>query len=604
MMDPIDPFRDLPGFHETGENQYQARCPAHADNIASLSIGIGSDGRVLLCCQAGCQTEAILAAMGRTMKDLFPSGNGNGSGKRVVVASYDYRDLDGTLLYQVLRFAPKGFQQRRPDGDGWTWSVKGVKRVPYRVRELVAVHSIFITEGEKDADALHGIGLTATCNQGGAGKWPDELDQYFRPEHEAIILPDNDEPGRKHAELVAGHLKGKVASVKVLHLAGLPEKGDVSDWLRGRDPEGAAEELCKLADGAEEWEPGAGKPEKKAPFSLRDFALNAEAEIMKKQILEGKFVLGRIALLGQSTAIYAPPNAGKTLLTIRLLIDAIKRGDINGDDVFFVNADDNYAGLVYKLGLANQHGFWMMAPGHKEFKSENLPLHMQTLMDDKAAKGKIIILDTVKKFCDLMKKDQTSIFGDVVRRFTSHGGTVIMLAHTNKHRGPDGKLIYSGTSDLMDDADGSYTLDIVNEDPSTHIRTVVFESLKARGDVALEATYRYNYDNGISYLARLESIEEVTAEDRKAAEQERMLAEKLDKSRRIIDAIKESIRDGIAQQTKLIKEVMERTGESRRRIIGVLNDFTGPDVTKNQFWQVNTSERNAHVYQLNYSTFQ
>jgi len=115
-----------------------------------------------------------------------------------------------------------------------------------------------------------------------------------------------------------------------------------------------------------------------------------------------------------------------------------------------------------------------------------------------------------------MKKDQTSIFGDVVRRFTSHGGTVIMLAHTNKHRGPDGKLIYSGTSDLMDDADGSYSLDIVNEDPSTHIRTVVFESLKARGDVALEATYRYNYDNGISYLARLESIEEVTAEDRKA----------------------------------------------------------------------------------------
>jgi hypothetical protein len=226
-----------------------------------LSVGIGDDGRVLLHCQAGCSTEAILAAMGRTMKDLFPSGNGNGSGRRVEVASYDYRDLDGTLLYQVVRFSPKNFRQRRPDGDGWTWSVKGVKRVPYRVRELVAAHSIFITEGEKDADALHRIGLTATCNAGGAGKWPDELDQYFRPEHEVVILPDNDEPGRKHAELVAEHLKGKVASVKVLHLAGLPEKGDVSDWLRGRDPEGAAEELCKLADGAEEWGPGAEEPE-------------------------------------------------------------------------------------------------------------------------------------------------------------------------------------------------------------------------------------------------------------------------------------------------------------------------------------------------------
>lgn len=603
MNSPLDHFRSLNGFRQTGENQYEARCPAHDDRIASLSICTGQDGRALVHCHAGCSTETVVTAMGITTKDLFPA-NSNGFGKRVVVAIYDYRDLDGTLLYQVVRFKSKKFQQRRPVGDGWDWSVKGIKRVPYRLPELKAADSIFITEGEKDADALQGIGLTATCNAGGAGKWPDELDQYFRPEQEVVIIPDNDEPGRKHAELVAGHLHPKVESVKILRLEGLPEKGDVSDWLQGRDPEGAAEELCKLAEGAPEWRPGkAEKPEKKGPFSLREFALNSEAEAMKKQMLEDKFVLGRIALLGQSTAIYAPPNAGKTLLTIRLLIDAIKHGDINGDDVFYINADDSHAGLVFKLDLANQHGFWMMAPGHKGFKAEHLPLHMQTLINDNAAKGKIIILDTVKKFTDLMKKDQVSAFGEAVRQFISHGGTVIMLAHTNKHRGQDNKLVYSGTSDLVDDCDCYYTIDILTEDPSAHIRTVTFENSKSRGDVALEVTYRYNYDNGISYLARLESIEEVTPDDRKAAEQERTLAKKLDKNRRIIEAIKESIRDGIAQQTKLIKEVMERTGESRRRTIEVLNDFTGPDVTKNQFWQVNVSERNAHVYQLNYSTF-
>jgi hypothetical protein len=583
--DPIDPFRALPGFHETGENQYQARCPAagHDDRVASLSIGIGDDGRALLHCQAGCSTEEILAAMGLTMKDLFPS-NGNGSGKRVEVATYDYRDIDGTLLYQVVRFSPKGFQQRRPDGDGWTWSVKGVKRVPYRVRELVAAHSIFITEGEKDADALHRIGLTGTCNAGGAGKWPDELDQYFRPEHEAIILPDNDEPGRKHAELVAGHLKGKVGSVKVLHLAGLPEKGDVSDWLRGRDPEGAAEELCKLADGAPEWEPPEPDPDP-APepgdkvFDLNDFVLNADADAMEKQMLEDKFVLGRLARLGQSTVIYSKPNAGKTLLTLWMLIRAIERGDINGDDVFYINADDTHKGLVFKLKLARAHGFKMLAPGYRGFKAEHLPVYLRTLTDSGTARGKILVLDTTKKFTDLMKKDLVSAFAETVRQFVLHGGTVIMLAHVNKHRGEDGKLIYSGTTDLPDDADCAYTLDIVTEDPE-RLRTVMFECFKSRGDVAGKAVYRYDARDSISYRSRLDSVVEVGADELELVKAQRLQKEAFDKDREIVEAIIECIREQYQQKTGLVDEVHKRSGFSKRKIIAALSRHTGPDSSK------------------------
>ena len=108
---------------------------------------------------------------------------------------------------------------------------------------LVKAEYIWIPEGEKDVESLRKIGLTGTCNAGGALKWTEELNQYLRSDQRITILPDSDTPGRDHAKQVAQSLFGKVASVKVLELAGLPEKGDVSDWLQGRDPEAAAEEL-------------------------------------------------------------------------------------------------------------------------------------------------------------------------------------------------------------------------------------------------------------------------------------------------------------------------------------------------------------------------
>lgn len=125
--------------------------------------------------------------------------------------------------------------------------------LPYNLPELATAKQVFVVEGEKDAESLRKIGLTATCNSGGAGRWTMDLGQYFRPDHRVVILPDNDDPGRNHAELVASHLFGRVASIKFLQLAGLPEKGDVSDWLLERDPESAAQELCQLAEAAPEW---------------------------------------------------------------------------------------------------------------------------------------------------------------------------------------------------------------------------------------------------------------------------------------------------------------------------------------------------------------
>ncbi|MFJ2995475.1 VapE domain-containing protein [Pandoraea sp. NPDC087047] len=152
--------------------------------------------------------------------------------RKHVAATYDYVDADGALLFQVCRMEPKDFRQRRPDGKGWSWSVKGIEQVPYRLPELLASSEeiIFVVEGEKDADNMAERGLLATCNAGGANKWRDELTPHFKGRH-VVILPDNDDAGHAHAHLVTNKLRGVAASVRVVTLPNLPEKGDVSDWL-------------------------------------------------------------------------------------------------------------------------------------------------------------------------------------------------------------------------------------------------------------------------------------------------------------------------------------------------------------------------------------
>jgi energy-coupling factor transporter ATP-binding protein EcfA2 len=162
--------------------------------------------------------------------------------KARVIATYDYRAEDGSLLFQVQRFEPKKFVQRRPAGDGWEYKVQGTRQVPYRLPELVAAplsSAIYIVEGEKDADRLAALGLVATCNAGGAGKWKSCHSEHLK-DRTVILIPDNDDAGREHVQKVAKSLKGIAAHIRIMELPGLPEKGDVSDWL---DAGGTREQL-------------------------------------------------------------------------------------------------------------------------------------------------------------------------------------------------------------------------------------------------------------------------------------------------------------------------------------------------------------------------
>lgn len=260
---------------QVSNTQWTALCPAHEDQEPSLSIGLGEDSRVLLTCHAGCSVDSVLAAMNFSMMDLYPndenhpdtyhSNNPTSTGTtcKKISAMYDYTDEEGDLVYQVVRYEPKDFRQRRPDGKGgYIWNMNGVSRVLYHLPEIVSSSPdqwIFITEGEKDADALSGIGLLSTSNSGGAGKWSSIDDISVLEGRWVAIIPDCDEPGYRHGQDVARSLQGIASDVRIIDLRVINgmEGKDVSDWLDWldcREPEELRDSLLAMAEKAPEFE--------------------------------------------------------------------------------------------------------------------------------------------------------------------------------------------------------------------------------------------------------------------------------------------------------------------------------------------------------------
>jgi len=172
---------------------------------------------------------------------------------RNIVATYDYKDERGKLLFQVVRYKPKGFSQRRPDGKGeWIWNMKGINPIPYHLPEVIqAIEPVLIVEGEKDVDNLRGMGFTATTSPMGAGKWKDSYNKFLK-DKEVILIPDHDKPGKQHCRNIGKSLWGVVKKIQWLELPGLKEKEDVSDWIKKGNTK---EMLLQLIEGAPEFLP-------------------------------------------------------------------------------------------------------------------------------------------------------------------------------------------------------------------------------------------------------------------------------------------------------------------------------------------------------------
>lgn len=244
-------------------NGWMVRCPAHEDSTPSLSITPAPD-KVLLRCMAGCPTEQVLSALDMTWAHLFLQPKGTLRKLGTIVALYDYVDPHGTLLHQTVRFlsdsGKKEFRQRRPDPakkDGWVWRIKDVPHVLYHLPDVLSAvqagETVYLVEGEKDADNLQALGLTATTNAMGADSWEVAYNETLRGAH-LVMLPDHDPQGLGHMLSVAHRLHGLCASIKILpDLHTTKAKSDVSDWLAA----GGTREALEAAVAAQEaWSPG------------------------------------------------------------------------------------------------------------------------------------------------------------------------------------------------------------------------------------------------------------------------------------------------------------------------------------------------------------
>jgi hypothetical protein len=224
-----------------------AICPAHDDSKPSLSLSEGDDGKALLYCHAGCDIREVADALGLEMSALF-----SGSDTGAVVATYVYEDEEGVPLYRVVRLSPKGFYQQRYTGEGYESGLGDVRRVPYRLPDLVGLKpgdTVYIVEGEKDADNLRrAFDVASTTILGGAGKWRDEYAAPFSGLN-VVVVVDKDDPGRAWGERLTLALTGHAASVQVV----APAVGkDITDHILAGFGLG---ELVVEGDGLDEFGP-------------------------------------------------------------------------------------------------------------------------------------------------------------------------------------------------------------------------------------------------------------------------------------------------------------------------------------------------------------
>jgi 5S rRNA maturation endonuclease (ribonuclease M5) len=283
----------------------------HGDRNPSLTIADGDKG-LLVTCHAGCDPRDVLRALGYEK----PRANGHDhhhardQARARVVATYTYRTAEGEPYLQIRRLEPKGFPQFHLEGGKWVPGKPSGPKVPYRLPELLkaADSTVLVVEGEKDADRLASLGFHATTASEGAGKWTADLNEWFKGKR-VYILPDHDDAGHKHAQLVARNLYGVAAEVRVARLPRIHDTEDVSDWMDRRD--GSADELIELMRAAPVWTPEPVIEEPGRKLFREPYRLRPAGDIPPRRFAYGRHYVG-----GFMSATIAHGAVGKTSLVI------------------------------------------------------------------------------------------------------------------------------------------------------------------------------------------------------------------------------------------------------------------------------------------------
>jgi len=415
---------------------FVARCPAHDDRIASLGVAENGD-KLLVTCRAGCPTESVMEALGLTMRDLFYD-----NGREQPEAVYEYTDEAGELLYEVLRFPGKKFRQRRcdPETRELIWGLEGVHRVLYRLPEVVyaAGHgrTVYVTEGEKDVEALRGVGKVATCNSGGAGSWKPGYAEYLRGA-KVIIVADKDEPGLKHAADVARSLDGIAQSV---HVVQARTGKDAADHLAAGH---SVQEFVQVA--------------------LGDTRRHYQPLDLFRPVPEVAWVVENVVVAGEATLLVADGGAGKSFFALAMSL-AVAGGEqfigceVKQGRVIYVDEEGSPDLALQRLSQLGATDEQKANLDYLNFAGVDMVKHPEKLIEDaKLVRPALIVIDShakVTRGAEENSNDQMSnVWTDGFQKLARETkAAVLVVHHTTKGGGS------RGGSQIRNSADQALTM--------------------------------------------------------------------------------------------------------------------------------------------------
>jgi hypothetical protein len=349
------------------------------------------------------------------------------------------------------------------------------------------------------------------------------------------------------------------------------EKFNRFDLRPSDKPEDQPEHWAKkLIAYAEQDPPKQEESEAPDPWSLLEAQSITSEDKLKEREESAKdavFVMASIALLGQITIIFMRYNGGKTLLALWMLCQSIKAGRIKGSDVMYVNADDSFEGATTKARIAMEHEIRMVVPGSDGAMTvEQITSAIAYMGAHGQAKGRIFVLDTLKKFVDTMGKSEAREFLTKLRAFTQAGGTIIALAHTNKNKDSDGKSIAEGVGDFASDCDCLYIgeIDTPLDEPK---RQVTLRNEKLRGPVKQKVSFTYDAGEGKCWIDRFHSVEQLGAKEAEQNVAALLANEQRKKDQHVIDYIVGQLTElGPQSKTALIENNLNgETGSKAER---------------------------------------
>lgn len=557
--------KELPSIKWNGK-EGTALCPFHEDKKPSLSVNPETG---LFYCH-GCEATGNLfdfhmkkhnLSFKDAVKELADFAGISTAQKRKIVTTYNYTDETGKLLFQAVRYQPKDFNQRRPDGNGgWTWDLDGVEPVLYNLPEVIKAETVFIVEGEKDVEALRKLNIVATTNPMGAGKWKAEYNKYLTGK-KIIIIPDNDDPGRKHAENVAESLIGIAKTIRIANLPDLPEKGDVTDFLKDH----SKEELLAVVDCIDFRK---GEEKKSLWDSIPTGTDLQNMDIEVEWVVEGLIPKGSI------TTLTGRAGVGKSTFLMGLL-EAVNKGEpflglqtiqmptlyVDFENPLAVDIDH-----IRKMNLINTK-FW-----HRALTPRPPKLDDQDWKQYLDLPPCLIVIDSLRA---AQSQDQNfskdmAITLDRCKELRDHGHTVILILHTLKSN----EAMFSGSQTQEDQADHPLYMypvtDTKDGKPTEVDRT---EELNEK-TFFLGTTYKSRYPTSSHlYLKRAGDGKFVTVRDPKI--------EKIVKIWEICHK-KEGMNKGA-----IVELVKKETGWSKEQIRRLLSDDKAKD-----YWVITDGKKN------------